>query len=258
MRWLLIPALLLAGCATTPAPSPSSPSSNGPRDELRVVYEQNFEAQQSLKDFDFSDLASWIWSEDEAALELVGVGSYQPLYRSPASLAILKDLELDDFVLEAELKQTGRNYGHRDMCLFFGYVSPTRYYYVHLAPAPDQNAHNVFIVDDAPRRNLSDVLDEGLIWQDGVWHHVRLERRGDNIRVYVDHATQPTLEASDDTIATGRVGFGSFDDSGMIRNIKVWTRDGEEDSPRGCGGGGGGRGGGGTPTRGLRAGGWGV
>ena len=31
-----------------------------------------------------------------------------------------------DFVLEADLLQTGRQYGHRDLCLFFGFVSPIR------------------------------------------------------------------------------------------------------------------------------------
>jgi len=223
MKRTLIAALLLTGCATAPAPLPSAPSSAVAPDEYEIVYEQNFESRACLQDFDYSDAASWTWSAEESALELVGVGSYEPPYRSPASLAIVKGLRLTDFVLELELQQTGRNYGHRDMCLFFGYVSPTRYYYVHLAPAPDENAHNVFLVDDAPRRNLADVFDEGLSWQDGVWHHVRLERRGADVRVFVDGAEQPTVEASDATIPTGRVGFGSFDDSGRIRNVRIWA-----------------------------------
>jgi hypothetical protein len=214
---------LLVGCASTPGSTgaPVAAGKNGA--DYRLVYEQGFDSLDCLKQFEFSDSGAWTWNAGESALELIGTGAYAPPHRSPASLAILVDLELSDFVLEAELKQTGRNYGHRDMCLFFGYVGPARYYYVHLAPAPDENAHNVFLVDDAPRRNLAAVFEEGLEWQDGVWHHVRLERRGAVMRVYVGGADEPTVAASDATIGAGRVGFGSFDDSGMIRNVKIWA-----------------------------------
>lgn len=210
---------LISGCAAAP---PATTGSGPPRD-YRIVYDQQFETADCLQDFDFSDAASWSWSPQESALELAGVGSYAPPHRSPTSLAILKKLKLEDFVLEAELQQTGENYGHRDMCLFFGYENPVRYYYVHLAPAPDDRAHNVFLVDDAPRTNLADVFEEGMQWQDGVWHAVRLERKGADIRVFVDGAEEPTVEARDTTISRGRIGFGSFDDSGRIRNVRIWA-----------------------------------
>ena len=29
----------------------------------------------------------------------------------------------------------------------FGYVDPSTFHYVHLAPSPDPHAHNVFVVD---------------------------------------------------------------------------------------------------------------
>ena len=211
---------LLAGCASQ-NPSATSTSSSAPRN-YELVYEQTFETVDCLQDFDFSNPESWTWSRKESAMELVGVGSYEPEHRSPASLAILKGLKLGDFVLEAELKQTGRDYGHRDMCLFFGYVRPALFYYAHLAPAPDENAHNVFLVKDAPRTNLAPVFPEGMQWGEG-WHTVRLVRRGAEVRVFVDDADQPTLRARDATIPRGRVGIGSFDDSGKIRSLKIWA-----------------------------------
>jgi len=224
MRAALLAGLaLLAGCAGPGSSVDDAPASTGEREEYRLVYDRPFDSWTCLEQFEFSDSASWTWNAEESALELIGSGAYAPPYRSPASLALFEDLELADFVLEAELKQTGRNYGHRDMCLFFGHVSPSRYYYVHLAPAPDENAHNVFLVDDAPRRNLADVFPAGMQWKDGTWHRVRLERRGANVRVFVDGAQRPTVEADDATLGRGRLGFGSFDDSGMIRNVKIWA-----------------------------------
>src|SRR5262245_22343019 len=46
---------------------------------------------------------------------------YKPPHRSPLNYALLKDLLVGDFVLEARAQSTARDYGHRDLCLFFGY-----------------------------------------------------------------------------------------------------------------------------------------
>ena len=82
-------------------------------------------------------------------LELKGGSKYEPKHRSPLNIALIDDLLLADFVLEAEAWQTGREYGHRDLSLFFGFEGPNRYYYAHLATEPDDRAHNVFLVDNA-------------------------------------------------------------------------------------------------------------
>jgi hypothetical protein len=41
------------------------------------------------------------------------------------------------------------------------------------------------------------------------------------IEVYMDHAEKPGLRAVDTSILSGRVGFGSFDDTGVFRNITI-------------------------------------
>ncbi|HUE96341.1 MAG TPA: hypothetical protein VMN39_06755, partial [Longimicrobiaceae bacterium] len=53
--------------------------------------------------------------------------------------------------------------------------------------------------------------------------HVRVERNGTTgaIDVYVDGSDAPVLHATDTTIPAGRIGFGSFDDTGEFRNIVV-------------------------------------
>ena len=96
---------------------------------------------------------------------------------------------------------------------------------LHLATTPDERAHNVFLVDGAARRNLLPARAQGVDWGAG-WHHLRLERRVADglIRVYFDDLTQPVLEVRDTTFGLGRVGLGSFDDTGRFANLELRAR----------------------------------
>jgi hypothetical protein len=97
-------------------------------------------------------------------LELVKQSAYQPPFRSPINIALIKGKAFGDFILEADCLQTGKEYGHRDMCLFYGFLSPSRFYYTHLATAADPNAHNCFVVNDAARRNFASHVSKGVDW----------------------------------------------------------------------------------------------
>lgn len=220
-------ALGLISCATTPAAGGAQSAGGSGNSAWSLVYSQDFETPRALEGFAFSQAERWKWSDagGRSSLELLGASDYAPPHRSPTSLALVPGLELADFDLEVELLQTGRNYGHRDMCLFFGFQSPARYYYVHLATSPDERAHNIFRVADAPRTNLAPVAEEGIDWGDGVWHRVRIERRvaAGTMRVFWDGDAAPILEAKDSSFDWGRVGFGSFDDSGRVTGVRIWA-----------------------------------
>ncbi len=213
-------ALLVAGCASTA-------SHDAIPEEYKLLFSQDFESAEELEMFFFSDPAAWRWVKDgdRGALELVGGGSYQPPFRSPREIALLTNYSFWDFVLEVDMKQTGREYGHRDLCLFFGYEAPERFYYAHLATTPDDRAMNVFLVDNADRRRVGEISAEGVDWGDDVWHRVRLVRTVDppRTRVYFDDMTEPVLDVDDDTLSYGRVGFGSFDDSGRMTRVRLWA-----------------------------------
>jgi len=58
--------------------------------------------------------------------------------------------------------------------------------------------------------------------RDSTWHSV-VERDGrtDRISVYVEGTKAPVLEALDTTIRCGRVGVGSFDDTGELRRVII-------------------------------------
>ena len=148
---------------------------------------------------------------------------YEPPVRSPYNMALVKDLQVDDFVLQARMKQTGKEYGHRDMCIFFGYQDPAHFYYVHIATKADAHANSIFLVNGQPRVSIADERTEGTDWGTG-YHDVRVVRDCSTgaIEVYYDDMDKPIMRANDDTFMTGRIGFGSFDDTGNIDDIMVW------------------------------------
>jgi hypothetical protein len=100
----------------------------------RLLYQQSFENAESIGDFVTTDAQAWRIASigTNHVLELTAQSRYQPPVRSPVNLAMIGDRVFGDFVLECDLMQTGREYGHRDMCLFFGMESATRFYYAHI------------------------------------------------------------------------------------------------------------------------------
>jgi len=197
---------------------------------LPLIYKQDFEEPGAIRGFVFSDPAPWFLTggkDGGLALEYAGRGDYEPRVRSPLIIGLIDDLVLGDFILEADVLQTGSEYGHRDMCLFFGFQDSTRFYYAHLASQADPLAHTVHIVNDLPRKSIVKERTDGIRWIDNNWHHIRLERYNEDgdIRVYFDDMGTPVMVANDRTFSVGYVGFGSFDDSGKIDNIRIWAKE---------------------------------
>jgi hypothetical protein len=127
-------------------------------DNYELKYRTDFKTADELKNFEFSDPNVWKLSPDCEAthtLESLEKGTYAPPHRSPHVIALIANMQFSDFVLEANIQQTGREYGHRDMCIFFNFVDSSNFYYVHMASKTDDHAHNIFIVYDEPRTKIS-------------------------------------------------------------------------------------------------------
>jgi len=212
---------LLIGTAT------AASAATGVPEGYQLVYEQDFEEASATNDFRFTDPRAWRLAQHDGSgvLELYGLSGYEPLHQSPRNIAAINTARFGDFILEVDLLQTGRDYGHRDMCLFFGLVDPSHYYYSHIATKTDAHAHNLFIVNNKPRTKISTSTTSGADWGQKQWHSVRVERdaRVGTIAVYYDDMTKPIMTADDKTFGNGQIGFGSFDDTGMIDNIKIWS-----------------------------------
>ncbi len=196
----------------------------------KLLYQQDFSSASAINEFEMSDATAWKGTTgDHGELVLFGESQYKARVRSPYNIALLKDHIFGDFVLETDLAQSGREYGHRDLCLFFGAKDATNFYYVHIASVADQNANNIFLVNDAPRTNIATKTTEGTDWgPTNSWHKVRIERNVSegisegNIKVFFDDMTNPIMEANDTHLDYGRIGFGSFDDTGRFDNIRIW------------------------------------
>jgi hypothetical protein len=224
MRLLLF-AVTFLGCLS-PVRAADKPA--GIPADYSLQYTQDFSKPESLKDFQFTDETIWKHSVTggKNALELTSnKANYQPKYRSPFLIALLKDKQFEDVIIEADCLQTGKEYGHRDMVFVYGYQSPTKFYYTHIATKGDDHAHNCFIVNEAPRLKFGKEVTAGAQWGLDVWHHVRVERKASDgsVRVFFDDMTKPIMQASDKTFGTGAVGFGSFDETGKIANIRIWS-----------------------------------
>ena len=118
---------------------------------------------------------------------------------------------------------------NRDVIIVFGYRSDTEFYYAHVSTDNTIYPHNgIFKVDNADRERIDyqwNGRSEGAApaITDAAWHEVRVKHlpATGEIAVYVDGAKDPLMTARDSTFPSGRVGFGSFDNIGSLRDLKV-------------------------------------
>lgn len=199
-------------------------------DDLPVLVKENFSS--GFAAWDATDANAWrvvdLPGTANQVLELYRQSDYQPPHRSPVNMALLKYHTVGDFVLTAKVRTTKESYGHRDMCLFFGYQDPAHFYYVHLGQKTDDHANQIFIVNDAPRTKISEKTNSGTPWKDDTWHQVKIVRevKSGLIEVFFDDMEKPMMVAHDKTFNWGRIGLGSFDDTGMwvdvvLRGVRV-------------------------------------
>ncbi|HOZ45490.1 MAG TPA: hypothetical protein PLO37_11455 [Candidatus Hydrogenedentes bacterium] len=192
---------------------------------LPLVFEDSFDG--GLDAWVATDENAWEIVEEDGnkVLGLVRGSNYEPPVRSPLNIIRVKDLEVTDFVLEARLKQTGREYGHRDLCVFFGYNDPSHFYYVHMATKADDHANSIFIVNGEPRLSIAKERTNGTDWGTG-YHTVRVQRDtvSGTVQVFFDDMEKPIMVAEDKTFASGGIGLGSFDDVGQFDGVRLWGK----------------------------------
>lgn len=197
-----------------------------------LVFQADFEDGR-LSGWEFTDPDAWRITEDDGdgnkVLDQHKNSQYTPRVRSPLNIALIEELVVGDFVMDVKVRSTARDYGHRDLCFFFGHQDPSHFYYVHLGKEADPHAHSIFLVNGEPRVSIAKERTEGTPWTEG-WHHVRIIRKVENglIEVYFDDMDKPIMTTQDKTFAQGRFGFGSFDDSGYFDEIRIW---GEKKDP---------------------------
>src|SRR4051812_31904479 len=139
MRLLVLP-LFAVTCVAAALPA-AQDDPTVPEWAKGVTVSNPLNTRQLAGELVFSDPAVWKAVRDEQGGGFVDLGydrktyksTYTPKHRSPVHIALLKNYPLTDFVMDVEMMSTTEPYGHQDLCLFFGFESPQRYYYAHLA-----------------------------------------------------------------------------------------------------------------------------
>lgn len=164
-----------------------------------------------------------VWEAREGRLVLAKAGVPGGPIRKPAAIAVLRGDPMQRVTVDAEVRSTAPpEVVQRDLQIVFGYESPTRFYYVHLSAITDAVHNGIFLVADADRKRIDTGPTRNAL-PDQAWHRVRVTHDGATgaIAVYADDLATPVMRASDTTIRAGRVGVGSFDDTGEFRAISV-------------------------------------
>lgn len=191
--------------------------------DLPVLLNEDFE--KGADRWEPADPKQWKVAETpegKVFSQFVKGGAHKPPHRSPFNIALLKEFTVGDFVLETKCQSTIKDYNHRDMCVIFGYQDPAHFYYVHFGKKTDDHANQIFIVNAADRKKISTRTSEGTPWTD-AWHRVKVVRSAaeGTISVYFDDMKTPVMTAADKTFAWGRIGIGTFDDTGNWDEVKL-------------------------------------
>lgn len=202
--------------------------------DLPVIIKEDF--SKGAEAWKTTDDSKWKLTEVDGnqVFELLGVSKYRPPYRSPHSIALLKDKIVGSFVLTARIQTTQTTRGHRDLCFFFNYQDPSHFYYLHLGEKPDPNSSQIFIVNEAARKNLI-LTKNGIPWKNGQFHDLKIVRdvESGKIDVYFDDMEKPVKSAVDKTFTWGQVGIGSFDDMGYFDDIVLRGVEIQKGKPQG-------------------------
>lgn len=192
-------------------------------EDFPLVFSDDF--SDGAKAWEPSDPKAWKITEVDGnqVFENLGGSDYQPPFRSPLNIALLKGHTVGDFILTAKVQSKQEPRGHRDMCLFFGYQDPSNFYYVHLGQETDPHANQIFLVNEAPRVAISEKASDGTPWESGKWHDVKIVRTVATglIEIYFDDMETPSHVAHDKTFLWGRIGIGTFDDFGLWDDIEL-------------------------------------
>ena len=175
-------------------------------------------------DWEFDGAGQWLVRDGRLTLIDSGHAGYP--VRRPHALAVLRGDPIGPLSLSMRIRSTApESLTTRDLVVIFGYQGPLQFYYAHLSARVDDVHTGIFLVDGADRRRI-DSAPRYAPLTDSEWHRLRIERDpgSGSIAVYFDDDPQPLTTARDRTLGSGRVGLGSFDDSGEFAEVRLQLR----------------------------------
>jgi len=229
-QFVVMAALALLAMVSLPPAAEGAAGARPPAENagLPLLFHEDFsDGDKALSRFEFTDPSAWKVTKDKVdrqernvLCETKIVMPRGDIPRGPGGRAWIKDLAVGAFVMEVKLRSTVKDYPHRDMILLFAGNDPSHLMYVHLGKIADPHCNSIFLVDGKDRVSVAARTTKGTDWDDN-YHVARLVRTaGGHTEVFWDGKS--VMTSDDKTIMTGRLGAGSFDDTGNIAEITVW------------------------------------
>ena len=143
--------------------------------------------------------------------------------RRPIQFALTEVPEYSRLTFEADVKPLGSS-----LAIAFAYRDAAHFDYAHLSvdTATKQPVHNgIFHVYGGERVRISSDAGPAAFSATGRWHHMKLthDATTGTVDVVVDGKPVPALHAVDLSLGWGKVGPGSFDETGEFKNVTITT-----------------------------------
>jgi hypothetical protein len=161
------------------------------------------------------------WSVEDGILRLLVPGEPPPgLPRRPQKIALAETPAFRRVTVEAEVRRAKRS-----LVIVYAWQDDSHYNYAHISSdtAAITNVHNgMFHIFGGERVRISPLDGEAALPTQG-WTPVKLVFDGSSGRCYVEvnGKRNPSLEAVDLSLRHGRVGLGSFDETGDFRRVRI-------------------------------------
>jgi hypothetical protein len=167
--------------------------------------------------------ADWSTGKEDGTSVLRLVKSRGPLPgpRRPIQFALTDAPNYTRLTLEADVKPLARS-----LIIVFAYRDEAHFDYAHLSTdtAVKQPVHNgIFHVYGGERVRISSAQGAAAFAATGRWCHVKLLHfpATGKAEVTVDRQTITALHAVDLSLGAGKVGLGSFDETGEFKNVRI-------------------------------------
>jgi hypothetical protein len=143
--------------------------------------------------------------------------------RRPIQFALAGVADYGLLTLEADVKPLGGS-----LLIVFAYRDEAHFDYAHLSvdPGSKQPVHNgIFHVFGGERVRISSEQGPAAFAASARWYHISLmhDALAGTVRVTVDGEAVPALDAVDRSLGWGKCGFGSFDETGEFKIVKITT-----------------------------------
>ncbi len=146
--------------------------------------------------------------------------------RRPLTYALRQDLCVSDFDLRVKVRRAGKS-----MLITFGYQDTLHFYYAHLsADSGEHQVHNgLFKVDGGERFRIAGQGSPPAL-PDLKWQQIRVVRNAASglMELWVGQDSKPRFRHIDGAFRFGRIGLGSFNETGDFDDLVLTGRPSSE------------------------------